>query len=283
MRQVISASRRTDIPLYYPRWLARVLKRGWVEVPQPYGGPPRRVEVSPEVVHSIVLWSKSYQRVLANEGGVREALARFDQLYCHLTVTGLGSTALEPNVPPWEEVVEELPAVVDLVGDARRALVRFDPIVHWYEGEDIRSNLPYAAEIFDRAASFGIEAVCISFATLYAKVRRRRGWRWYDPPLPERLEIAAKLADLARSLGLKLYSCSDGSLARAGAQPSRCIDGELLSHLHPQGYQASLEKDAGQRRECGCTVSVDIGSYQMCCPDGCRYCYANPKIGGMDR
>ncbi len=283
MRQVISASRRTDIPLYYPGWLAGVLERGSVEFPQPYGGRPRRVEVRPEVVHSIVLWSKSYRRLLANEGGVREALARFDQLYCHLTITGLGGTPLEPNVPPWEEVAEELPALVELTGDARRVSVRFDPIVHWYEGDEIRSNLPKASGVFVRAAKVGIEAMRISFATLYAKVRRRRPWRWYDPPQPERLEIVARLAELARSLGLVLYACSDRCLAQVGVQPSRCVDGELLSRLYPRGYPASLAKDRGQRRECGCTVSIDIGSYQMRCPDGCRYCYANPKIGDVDQ
>jgi hypothetical protein len=279
VRQVISASRRTDIPLYYPHWLARTLEQGYALVPQPYGGPPRWVEVGPEAVHSIVLWSKGYRRVLANEGGVRDALTAYHQLYCHLTITGLGGTSLEPNAPPWEETVRELPALVALVGDARRVSVRFDPILHWYEGEEVCGNLSHATGILTRAADAGVGTIITSFATLYAKVRRR-GWRWHDPLQPERLEIAAKLAELARSLELTLRTCSDGSLTQAGAQPSCCIDGTLLSRLHPRGRQAPLAKDPGQRRECGCTISVDIGSYRMRCPNGCRYCYANPKIGG---
>jgi histone acetyltransferase (RNA polymerase elongator complex component) len=34
-------------------------------------------------------------------------------------------------------------------------------------------------------------------------------------------------------------------------------------------------KDPGQRRECGCIVSKDIGAYGTC-PHMCVYCYANP-------
>ena len=44
----------------------------------------------------------------------------------------------------------------------------------------------------------------------------------------------------------------------------------------------SLRKDTGQRVKagCGCTVSVDIGSYrQQPCYHNCLFCYANPASG----
>jgi len=280
MRQVISASRRTDIPLHFAGWLAGALRQDFVDVPQPYNGRVRHVSLLPEDVHTIVLWSKDYRPLLQGAGGARAALTRYDQVYCHLTITGLGGSPLEPRIAPWQEVSAQLPALIEFAGDPRRVSVRYDPIVHWYEGDEVRSNLPWARPILQAVSTAGVQTVRVSFAALYGKVRRRSGWRWYEPGAAERLEIAGRLADLASSLGLALYACSQSDLAAAGTGilASRCIDGELLSVLHPQGLCTATGKDPGQRPACGCTPSVDIGSYRMRCPSGCGYCYANPRI-----
>lgn len=278
MRKVISASRRTDIPMHYSSWLAGVVHQGFVDVPQPYTGKTRRVSLLPDEVHTVVLWSKDFRPLLSDVGGVRQALARYDQVFCHFTVTGLGGNPLEPSIAPWEEVIAQLPRLIEFAGDPRRVTVRYDPIVHWYEGQDVKSNLPVAEAILKEIHRTEVSAVRISFATLYGKVRKRKGWKWHDPSIAQRLEITGRLADLAASLGLTLYACSQSELQAAGAVPSRCIDGELLTELHPLGLPAVTDKDRGQRPECGCTVSVDIGSYLMRCPNGCRYCYANPRI-----
>lgn len=278
MRQVISASRRTDLPMRYTGWLTKVLRQGWATVPQPYGGPARLVNLSPEEVHSIVLWSKDFSPLLRNARGLREALEPYDQVFCHLTITGLGGSRLEPNVPSWQVVAGEFPELVAFVGNPRRVWVRFDPIIHWYDDGEVKSNLPWAEGVFRECARNDLTAIRISFATLYGKVRRRKQWHWYDVPPERRLEIARELVKLAEPLGLTLYACCDKSLASVGVLPSKCIDGALLSQLHPKGYLASTEKDKGQRKDCGCTVSIDLGSYRMRCPNGCRYCYANPLL-----
>ncbi len=278
MRHVISASRRTDIPMHYAGWLAEAIRQGYADVPQPYNGRVRRVSLLPDDVHTMVLWSKDYRPLLRDTAGLRQALSRYDQVFCHLTITGLGGTALEPNIAPWPDVIAQLSELIQFAGDPRRVTVRYDPIVHWCEGDEIRSNLPLAGPILRQASESGITAVRISFATLYGKVRQRKGRRWYDPGPDQRLEITRGLVDLALSLGLTLFSCSQNDLGQAGAMPSRCIDGELLTLLHPLHLPAATGKDPGQRPECGCTPSIDIGSYRMSCPNGCRYCYANPQI-----
>lgn len=236
------------------------------------------VSLKPEDVHTMVLWSKDFTPLLENHHGLRDALSRYDQIFCHFTITGLGGTPLEPRVPPWQEAIEQLPELVKLAGDPRRITLRFDPIIHWEEAGEVRSNYPLAEPILRAAAESGVTAVRISFATIYGKVKRRKGWKWVDPPQERKLELTAQLVEMAHSLGLTIYSCADKSLLPAGALPSRCIDGELLNALHPGGLKASTNKDRGQRPQCGCTVSVDIGSYTMKCPSGCVYCYAQPII-----
>jgi len=263
--------------MHFHGWLAQVVRQGYVDVPQPYNGRLRRVSLLPEEVHTLVLWSKDFRPLLHN-AAARQALSRYDQLFCHLTVTGLGGTPLEPNIAPWQQVIDQLPELIAFAGDARRVTVRYDPIVHWYEGDEVHSNRPLAEPILRAVSQAGIDTVRISFATLYGKVARRKGWRWYDPTPEERLHAARELSALARSLGITLYACSQNDLQEAGIPPSSCIDGELLSALHPHKLPAALGKDRGQRAECRCTPSVDIGSYQMRCPNGCRYCYANPRI-----
>ncbi len=275
MSHVISCSRRTDVPACYTEWLAEALRAGLVDVPSPYGGPLRRVSLRPGDVHSVVFVSKDYGPLLANRAGARDLLAPYEQLFFHLTITGLGGGPLEPRVPPWREVAAQLPELVAWAGDARRVSVRFDPIVHWREGGEVRSNLPWAAGILDAAAGAGVRAVRVSIMALYAKMRRR-GIEWHEPGPGERAEIAGRLQELAAARGLELYACADPTLVQAGIRASACIDGALLAALHPRGLPAPTHKDPGQRPACGCTPSVDIASYRMRCPHACRYCYASP-------
>jgi len=224
-------------------------------------------------VHSIVFVSKDYGPLLANVAGVRELLARYEQLIFQLTITGLGGGLLEPGVPPWPEVAAQVPHLVAWAGSAQRVSVRFDPIVHWREGEVVRCNLGQAQEILDAVAASGVRTVRVSVAALYRKVLRR-GVEWYDPGAQQRAGIARHLAHLAEERGLELYACADERLVEAGIRPSACIDGRLLAALHPRRLPLPTHKDRGQRPACGCTPSVDMGSYRLACAHGCAYCYA---------
>jgi hypothetical protein len=276
MRTVISASRRTDLVAFFPGWLADIVRRGEVEVRGPRGR-TRRVDLRPEAVHTFVLWSKDFAHLLEDAAGLRTALERYDQIYALFTITGLGGTRIEPGVPPPEAALAQLPALIAAAGDPRRVSLRFDPVFTWRDGAAALSNLDFFGTIVDRAARTGIRDVRFSFVQRYRRADRRirdRGIEAVDPPEAEKTAAALRLARTAEERGLRLHACSQPFLAVAGVRPSACIDGGLLGELHPRGERATTAKDGGQRPDCGCTRSIDIGSYAQPCGHGCVYCYA---------
>ncbi len=280
-RHVVSASRRTDLTAHFPEYFADAVRAGEARVLGPAGF-FYAVDLRPEAVHSVVLVSKDFRNLLDDRFGLREALSRYDQLSPQLTVTGLGGTRWEPGVATIDETLSQLPDLVRLAGDPRRVCVRFDPVVFWTERGRTETNAPFYERVIDAAAAAGIEDVRFSIVQWYGKVLRRMagtGMEPWDPPAEMKQALARDMAAAATARGLRLHACAQASLADGtGALPPSCIDGRRLRELHPARAPVSLAKDRGQRKECLCTVSKDIGSYTQACPHACLYCYANPLI-----
>jgi hypothetical protein len=281
MKKVISASRRTDLIASFPDWLSSVLEREKVLVRGPRGH-PYTVDLKPSAVHSFVLWSKNFTNLIENRYGLLDQLAKYDQLYFHFTVTGLGGSFIERGAPLPGEALLQLERLLDIAGRPERVSLRFDPVLYWVEGKELRTNLLFFEKITPLLSEKKITAVRFSFAQWYGKAVRRankHGLVFVDPPPEKKREDALYLASTARKTGLNLYSCCQKILEDLeGIQPSACIDGRLLTRLHPGKEKASTGKDKGQRPDCCCTDSSDIGSYSQSCPHSCLYCYANPGI-----
>ena len=281
MKKIISASRRTDLVAFFPEWLSSVFGEEKVKVHGP-SGQVYPVNLSPDAVHTVVLWSKNFTNLLENRAGLKDALKKYEQVYLHFTITGLGGSVIERGVPSYQAALDQLEDLVRLVGNPRRISVRFDPVVYWKEGEHIRKNLLYFEKIAPSLKKRGIDNIRISFAQWYGKARRRadkHGFFYVDPTREKKLADAQYLVRIAKKWNLDLFSCSQDFLKEInGIRPSSCIDGSLLQSLHPYREKASTKKDRTQRQECRCTDSVDIGSYTQFCPHCCLYCYANPKI-----
>ena len=80
-----------------------------------------------------------------------------------------------------------------------------------------------------------------------------------------------ELVRIARQCEMEITSCSENGLESYGIAKGKCIDDQLMRQVF--GLEVSSAKDPGQRRECGCIVSKDIGAYDTCIL-GCKYCYA---------
>jgi hypothetical protein len=265
---IISASRRTDIPAFYVPWFMNRLRAGFARYPNPFSGELYTVSLRPEDVHSIVFWSKFYGPLLPH---LDELEARGYRFYFHYTITG-APRALEPHVPAWEQAVEVARQLAARTSPCQ-VLWRFDPIVFTAElGTEF-----YVNRFRELAAALaGATGRCyFSFATFYGKVARqlrRAGIRYHDPAPEEKQALTAALAGIAGEHGITLYACCQDTLVSGRVQKAHCVDGDLLAELFPERPLVSEARPT--REQCGCVASRDIGMYDSC-PFGCAYCYAN--------
>ncbi len=281
MKKVISASRRTDLVAFFPEWLSSVLKEERAKVYGP-AGHSYTIDLNPEKVHTLVIWSKNFTNLIEDKNRLRTYLQKYEHLYLHFTITGLGGSFIERKVPPPSEAIAQLDDLIKFIRHPERLSVRFDPVLYWKEDGKVRTNLYFFEKLAPEVSQKGIKDIRFSFAQWYGKAVKRSakyGFSYLDPSPEEKKEAALLLSQIAAQWNLNLFSCTQNFLCQIKSiKPSACIDGSALQRLHPKGEQASIKKDRSQRPECGCTESVDIGSYTQSCTHSCLYCYANPKI-----
>jgi len=282
LKQILSVSRRTDIPAFYMPWFMDRVNRGVIEVVNPFNQRIRTVAVSPERIHTMVFWSKNFGPFL--EHGYGEALQSMGyHLFFNFTVNSR-SRLLEPAVPGLDERLEQLRQLCRRFG-AASVQWRFDPICHYGTGDGaIRDNLHDFQTIAKAAAQGGIDICISSFMDHYRKIARRTGPQltFLTPPMVEKVKIVADMAATLSPLGIRLALCCENEVLEAlptecAVGPAGCISAERIMAVHGGGL--SLRKDSGQRKTagCQCTVSVDIGSYrEHPCHHNCLFCYANP-------
>jgi len=70
--KILSASRRTDIPAFYMDWFMEHINLGFFMVKNPYNKTVKKIEVSKELIHSIVFWSKNYDAFLKAKSEEKE-------------------------------------------------------------------------------------------------------------------------------------------------------------------------------------------------------------------
>lgn len=273
---ILSVSRRTDIPNYWADWFLRRVREGFVDVRNPLNiHQVSRVPISPEVVDCIVFWSK-YPAALA---------ARLDELeaypyYFQYTITGYGKD-VEPGLPDKKEAVIPLFLELSRRLGPKRVIWRYDPILfsrkytpeyHLRAFEEIARRLEGASQL-----------VVISFVDLYARTQRNTAGLELSPPPSDQelLSFAKELAGIAWRYGFQVESCAERiDLQAAGIRHGSCIDKARIEDLI--GCRLTASKDKGQRPECGCFESIDIGSYNTC-RNGCRYCYATFNAALVER
>ncbi|TKJ42410.1 hypothetical protein CEE37_01635 [candidate division LCP-89 bacterium B3_LCP] len=271
---IISASRRTDIPAFYSDWFINRIREGFCLLQNPYNKKQvRKVDLSPDVIDAFIFWTKNPRPMFGKLSKIDDM--NFD--YIFLYTCNDYPEWLEPNIPNIDDRINDFRHLSDKLGP-KKVIWRYDPII-------LTSSLnsDFHFETFKRLCSElsdYTKRVIISFVDLYSFVLKRlkrqipEGESLFDP-LTIKMKVKSlsrKLADIAEFYKLDIFSCAELiELSGTGILPGACIDGMYLYSVFEKEF--TTKKDPGQREECKCAISVDIGGYDTCM-NQCPYCYA---------
>ena len=307
--EIISASRRTDIPAFYADWFFYRLKKGYSAWTNPFNGV--RSYVSYEDTRFIVFWSKNPRPLIEH---LHELKERSIECYIQYTLNDYEKERLELAVPPLDERIETFKLLVELLGKGH-VIWRFDPLI-LTDSIGIDSLLEKIEYIGNKLQGY-TEKLVFSFVDIasYKKVKsnlennRVNYIEWSDASM---IEFAKRLSELNKKWSYQLATCGERiDLQQYGIEHNHCIDDNLMIRFaHDDkvlmdflgvdiiNIQPSLldkpeipkgairigdnsyaikkkdNRDKGQRAFCGCMISKDIGEYDTC-PHLCEYCYAN--------
>ena len=303
---IISVSRRTDIPAFFSSWFKKRLTDGFVVVRNPYNSKQMKiVSLKAEDIFCFVFWTKNPMPLL----DFYSSLLKYPH-YFLITITGYGKD-IEPNVPEKDFLLSAIKKIYNYGLSSHAIVWRYDPIIiadqfsfkwHYNNFESLASVL-----------SDYIDTCIISFVDAYNP--KMSVW---DPlsnfSVNEIYNFAADLAAIAKKYNITLQTCSEVlNLDEIAIKHGACIDiARIVQVRHLQGflnkneimndsmYQESLfhkesmyqvhnefynnsflqkkfQKDKNQRKACMCARSIDIGTYHTC-GHGCKYCYAKGKL-----
>jgi hypothetical protein len=271
MKRIISVSRRTDVPAFYSDWFLRRVREGFVGVVNPFGGKRYLTSLRPEEVVCFVFWSKDFTPFLPHLDTLDRLGYRFYFNYTFTALPGVFESGVD-KAAAWKTL-----KYLSERYSPRHINWRFDPVIL----SSITDGNFYL-EAFERLAgqlAGRVERCYFSFVAEYHKVRRNfrqvlipAGITIPDVHPDEKIALADRLVTIAERYGIRMYSCCGAYLLSGRIQQAHCIDGAIIEQLfYPQGLDY---QEKPTRPECGCTESIDIGTYDTC-PHGCVYCYAN--------
>ncbi len=194
-----------------------------------------------------------------------------DKIILHLTVTGMGSTRIEPFVPSPQTTLEKLQKLIYGGFPTDHIVLRVDPIVPTIKG------LNTATSVLRLFRGLGIKRVRISFLDNYKHVRERFkeiGVELYNgefhAPLKERLKCLTAIKYCAEECGYEtVEACGEPGIDSIPCLSQKDIDILGLTD------EIVLEGSAEQRKSCGCPAnktSLFKGKLERC-DNKCLYCY----------
>ncbi|MFP4162375.1 MAG: DUF1848 domain-containing protein [Chitinispirillaceae bacterium] len=286
---VVSASRATDIPAFYPEWMINRLRAGYARWVNPFNGVSQYISFTK--TRLIVFWTKNPEPFIPF---LEELETRGIHYFFHFTLNDYDKEGYEPGVPELSRRIETFIDLSRRIGK-EKVLWRFDPLLlsDRVNPETLIQKVRRVGDMIHPYTS----RLTVSFFSPYAKVLtrcRRKGIEFQDVTEQQGIDLISVLKQLTSCWELNFHTCGEKrDFSPLGVERGRCIDErhvaeifaddvELMRFLNPQwdldlfgkGEFRKGLRDSGQRKYCGCMKSKDIGRYNTC-PHGCVYCYAN--------
>ena len=262
---IISASRRTDIPSFYPEWFFNRIREKYVLVPNPFN--PKqvsRVRLTPDVVDCIVFWTKNPGPMLSRLHELKDF-----NYYFQYTINPY-SREIENHLPDLSKRIETFRRLSELIGK-EKVIWRYDPILinEKYHPDFHKSAF---ANIATQLEGY-TEKCMLGFIDHYKHILTATNQFHIYPLRSNDIREIASAFKQSLPTDIQLNTCTvKTDLSELGIPAGKCIDQELIEKI--TGYPISAKKDKNQREVCRCIESIDIGTYDSCL-NGCIYCYAN--------
>lgn len=292
---IVSASRSTDIPAFYADWFIERWKAGYVKWKNPFNG--TFLYISFRKTRAVVFWTKNPKPMFKHLDFLDEHIKNY---YFQFTLNDYCGEKFEGKVPRLEDRIDTFKELSSRIGK-ERVVWRFDPL--------LLTNEISVLELLGKIENIGNQLykytskLVFSFAdiSIYKKVESNLkkediGYIEFSPDAM--IEFTRGLNKLNDKWKLELATCAEKfDLNKYGIIHNKCVDDDLMIKLfhhdkelmrflgvefiEPTLFEPtkSIEKtkklkDKGQREDCGCIMSKDIGEYNTC-PHECVYCYAN--------
>lgn len=292
---IISASRSTDIPTFYADWFVDRWKKGYIKWKNPFNGVP--LYVSFKNTRVVVFWTKNPIPLMKHLDFLDEKIKNY---YFQFTLNDYEKEGFEGKVPKLENRIKTFIELSERIGK-ERVIWRFDPM--------ILTNNINVNELLRRVDYIGSQLnqytnkLVFSFAdiSIYKKVSnnlKKEQIAYIEFTQDTMHRFASGLQELNNKWGLDIATCAEAiPLEQYGVSHNKCIDDDLMIEIFggdkplmeflgvefgepdlfddAQGIKKTRAlNDKGQREDCGCIMSKDIGQYNTC-PHECVYCYAN--------
>ncbi|HEX3012327.1 MAG TPA: DUF1848 domain-containing protein [Syntrophomonadaceae bacterium] len=230
---IISASRRTDIPAFYPEWFINRIRAGYCTTVNPFN---RRqvsyVSLNPDDVEVMVFWTKNPRPLMRY---LKELDDRGYKYYFHYTLTGY-PPAIEPNLPDLKKGIETFKKLADTIGPDR-VIWRYDPIIisNVTDNDYHKKHIDYISRELEGSTDRLVVSIVDEYRRATVNFNRLENQsitvtrNTAEADVQDLIEF---IVNLARNRKMGVFSCAEIlDLAPFGLRPGKCIDDRYIKKV----------------------------------------------------